>query len=361
MPNPPANTTIQDGSQNMSQWLGHVSLAKINVPRYDSCQNVYDFITAYEDATTTLLDDQKSALLIKAFPPDCQRTWYENELKPMIQVLKPWADIKEKIIDRFASQANGERHLTKLVELKFDPNGSRTLTDFIDDMVYSHNRAFPKSTDEKSCARFIKSALPIGVKASLATNPNYEEADDIEKLRKIAKIYDLANVTNKVDTGRGASNEMVKMIQDLVLTIREGFESNKKESEAIKKDNEETKKAIVAALQAKREEDYDGKYRDRRQSPQRSRYDGRRSPSPNFSRRSPSPRPRDRDNGYNSRFRNGYEDRNINNQDQNGRSKAGSAYDSKSYFTKFGVPPTPCPECDENSWHWARHCYKNLK
>lgn len=355
-----SNENTQNGSQNMSQWFGHVSLAKINVPRYDSCPNVHDFITAYEDATTTLLDDQKSALLIKAFPPDCQRTWFENELKPMIEASKPWADLKEKIVDRFASQASGERHLTKLVELKFDPNGTRTLMDFIDDMVYSHKRAFPDATDEKSCVRFIKSALPVGVKASLATNPNYEEADSVEKLRKAAKIYDLANVAGKTGHDRKASDEMTKVLQDLVLTVRKEFDSVKKENEEIKKDNEATRKAVVAAFQSKRENDYADRYRDRRfRSPQRSGFDNRRSPSPNFSRRSPSPRPREHQQQYSSRPKNDLEGRTPPYQDPNGRSMV--TFNSRSYHAKFGVPPTPCPECDENAWHWTRHCYKNLK
>ena len=348
-------------THDSSQWLGPVSLAKVTVPRFDSCPNVYDFITAYEDATTTLLDEQKASLLIKAFPPDCQRTWFENELKPMIDSSKRWDDIKEKIIDRFASQESSERHLTKLVELKFDPEGERSLMDFIDDMVYSHKRAFPDVTGNKSCIRFIKSALPASVKATLAMNPNYEDDSSIDKLRKAAKNYDLVNRTDRNKKGSKAADEMASMIRDLVLSVRKEFEQNKKENEDMKKDNEATRKVVIAAFESNRGNGFGARYDDRNRSPQRQQFGNRRSPSPGAIRRSPSPRSYDRNQNYNWRQKNPPGDFNYGKQDSENKQRPGEAFNSKSYFARFGVPPTPCPECNEDAWHWARHCSNHLK
>lgn len=361
MPND--TTSLDEISRSVSRWYSQMSFAHVNVPRFNSCSNVYDFLTEYEDATITLEDEQKASLLNRAFPPGCHRSWYENELKPLIDASKPWKDIKTKIIGRFSMQEDQDRHLARLRELKFNPEGNKMLLDFVDDMIYSHKRAYPTDTSKESCVRWIKSALPQNIQAILSVNPDYQSNTDIEKLKKAVRQYDMSksnDVGRPLD--RHLTTEMANMVKDLVATVRSELELCKKDNEATRKDNEATRGAVVAAFQSNQaSRTYGDSYRNRQRSP--ARYNDRRSPSPGPPRGPPSPRLRE--GSYNSGWR--QEPKTSFNKEQiyikpdsTPAKMPENAFNSKSYFERFGAPPTPCPECNEDLWHWARHCHKRL-
>ena len=150
---PDETNNLNDISRSVSQWYSQMSFAHVNIPKFDACSNVYDFLTEYEDATVTLTDEQKATVLNRAFPPGCHRSWYDNELKPLVKASKPWSEIKAAIVSRFSVQEERDRHLARLRELKFDPESHKMLLDFVDDMIYSYKKAYPNDKDDESCIR----------------------------------------------------------------------------------------------------------------------------------------------------------------------------------------------------------------
>jgi hypothetical protein len=355
-----ANETnsLNEISRSVSQWYSQMSFAHVNVPRFNSCANVHDFLAEYDDATITLTDEQKVSLLNRAFPPGCHRSWYDNELKPLIMDSKPWGTIRKKILDRFSMQEDRDRHLAKLRELKFAPDGNKMLLDFVDDLIYSYRKAYPNEKSNEPCIRWIKSALPQTVHAALMANPNYQDNTDIEKLKEVVKQYDMTRAASiGTPADHRATTEMVSMMKNLVTSIRTELEQSKKDNEATRKDNEATRGAIVAAFQP-----YQAGYRNRSRSrsPRAFKQDSRQTSGEG---RPLSPRPQ-----MASSNPNWHQDvkptsqvaDSVVKQDQQPPKGSEQIYNPIGYFNKFGIPPGPCPECKDGSWHWMRHCYNRL-
>ena len=354
-------SALLDMTRSASQWYNQMSISNINVPKFSSSKDVYDFITEYEDVTATLADEQRPKLLNKAFRHGDHSSWYEIELKPAIDEGKPWSQIKSKIIDRFSIQGDRDRHFTRLRELKFNPDSSRMLLDFVDDMLYSYKRAYKSDYNEESCIRFIKSSLPQGTQAILSADTDYREAQNIEALKRAAKQYDLSRrVGDSSPNNRQVTTELASMVKELAASFKKELELNMKDNAITRKDNETTRNAIVAALRFN-QRDNESANRERQSRPT---YQDRRSPSPAFRQRSPSPKPYDRNylsagkatnkdgpSGAKDKFQRYGEDANATKRE---------AFSSKSYFEAFGMPPSACTLCNDNSWHWSKHCFKNL-
>lgn len=338
-------------TRSASQWYNQVSIANIIVPKFSVSKDVYDFVSEYEDVTSTLTDEQRSKLLIKAFPPGDHRSWFEVELKPLVDLGRPWSQLKSKIIDRFSIQADRDRHFTRLRELRYDPTGPRMLLDYIDDMLYSYNRAYKEDFSEESCVRYIKSSLPKVIHAKLSAYSDYRDARDVISLKRSAKQYDISQRSEPVlSPDHRATNELTLAIKDLVVSLREELASSKKDNSNIRKENDSMKKEILSALR-QNQSNLD------RQIRPNSTYESRRSPSPAFRRRSPSPR--SGDNRYLSMPKpvNTWESQARNEDKRDGQRQA---FSSQSYFELFGMPPSPCSLCNENLWHWSKHCLKHL-
>lgn len=376
---------FQEVSRSVDQWCSQMSIANITVPKFNSCTDVFDFITEYEDATTTLNDEQKAKLLNKSFPPGCHRSWYENELKPLINESKPWKDIKTRIIARFSVHEDRDRHFSRLRELKYDPNGHKMLQDFIDDIVYSYKGAYPGKLDSESCIKYIKSALPPSLQATLSVNPDYCSAKDIDTLKKAAKHYDLSKSLDSTGIkDRQTANEVVSMMKNLMSTFTQQMESAHKSYVNALKDSGANNSAVLGAFQSNYQQGTSKDHRDNRgYSPGRINYQQRRSPSPSYQprqnqyqyrqSRSPSPgysgrspisrsynRRYNNDTRYDPRVEQSREIERSTTKGEGARAPFKEAFNSSSYYEKFGIPPAPCTECNENMWHWSRHCYKNL-
>lgn len=354
-------SALLDMTRSASQWYNQMSISNINVPKFSSTKDVYDFIIEYEDVTATLADEQRPKLLNKAFRPGDHSSWFEIELKPAIDEGKPWSHIKSKIIDRFSIQGDRDRHFTRLRELKFNPDSQRMLLDFVDDMLYSYKRAYNSDFNEESCIRFIKSSLPQGTQATLSADTDYREARNIETLKRAAKQYDLSRrLGDSSPSNRQATSELASMVKELAASFRKELELSMKDNAMTRKDNETTRNAVVAALRFNQRDNDSSN----RESQPRSTYQDRRTPSPAFRQRSPSPRPYDRN--YSSAAKASNKDGPSGSKEKLQRYGEGAneskreAFSSKSYFEAFGMPPSPCTLCNENSWHWSKHCFKNL-
>ena len=348
-------SALLDMTKSASQWYSQMSMANVIVPKFSSTKDVYDFVTEYEDATSALAEEYRSKLLYKAFPPGDHRSWFEIELKPIIESGSEWSRIRSAIIDRFSIQGDRARHFTRLRDLKYNPDSSRMLLDFVDDMLYSYRRAYKNDQDDESCIAFIKSSLPQTVQGILSANPDYRDAKDIATLKQAAKQYDISKRTNEgLSTSRQVTNELTSMVKELVTSLRKELEQNQRDT---KKELESTKSAIMAVMRSNQQE-RDQPNRERQV--QRSTYESRRSPSPSFSRRSPSPGAYERRYPPAIKFApknepQGRSERPKVNEDPKDATR--QAFNSKSYFELFGMPPSPCSLCNEGSWHWSKHCF----
>lgn len=339
-----------DLSQSVGQFCSQFSLSNVKINPFSSYDEVGDFITEFELATTELSDNQKLKILAKAFPPGRHRSWFENELKPIVvSPVGTWRQAREKLLSRFSDAEDRDKHFERIKDLKFDPEDGKSLLEFIDDLTFSYKKAFPFDQDTSSLVRFIKVSIPSKLKPALNVYQEYRDANNVDTLRKAAKQFDLSRAlpSSSKSTDKTVIREFTSVIQELV--------------QSIKKDNEATRNSIVAAFTAQ----------SNRQN---------RSPSPHRYRQAETNRKSEYQNDYMQKSFDNYTrrrsvspanyTRNYNNRtppqrtdspkplDQVEPNDNVEVFNSRSYFARFGKPKRPCKHCD--LWHWERHCYEHL-
>ena len=362
-------TSFAEISKSVDQLFNHLSIANINVPRFDATKDVFDFLAEFEATTSIINDDQRPKLLLKAFPFDRTKAWFECELKPAIIAGKSWDSIKKKIIQRFSDTEDRDRHFVKLREAKFNPDSGQRLLDYIEDLIYSYKKAHSSGYSEEACLKFIKATIPQRLIPTLNLISDFRKATKLEDLISGVKQFDSSyRNADMFSSGQKLDNsEMHKLLKELL-----------KRSEATQ--------SVVASLQVKFDEhkssdrskftgngsNEDSRYsrsRERPQSPSRWNdqcASGSYNRSPDrFWRRGSSPnRYRDR-NGSPSRY--GTRSSLQYNRDRSptpeyqhtARSNENKAFDDRVYYNKFGKPPHPCEDC--GGLHWKRHCPIHLK
>lgn len=380
--------TFNEVTRSVDQLCNQFSMMNLAVPKFENSSDVFDFLAEFENLTASLVDEQKAKLLFKAFPPGRYRAWFETELKPAITIGSSWSELKSKMIQRFSSTEDRDRHFSRLHKLKFNPNGSQKLLDYVEDVIYSYRRAYNSNFDEEACVRFIKTSLPSELLASLNMNQEFKSSKGVKELTRAVKNYDDSRA------GFSSVNNNEKLnIGELTSILKELINKSSKDHEKV-----------VAAIQAlpdkmpqyrpvepnrdrssrpferrsyrdrvtpnnSRDNSRERYFKDRPRSREnsRDRYEHRQSYShsndyPARQTRAPSPRPTSpgpsTSKQYYSPSPNRRPNRNDNNHREYEHDRYKVAYDDKAYFDKFGVPPTSCPNC--GAWHWARHCVENL-
>lgn len=387
-------TSAQELSKSFGQLCSQFSLSNTKVPTFDSSTDVFEFLRQFEVTTIGLEDYQKLDLLTKVFTASQYRSWYETKLAPKIKAREAWDVVRQTIIKRFSDSEERDRYFTKIRDLKYDPNTGQKLQDFIEDMIYSLKKAF-QTIDSPLTVKYIKASIPPEARAAMRPYAEFRDAQTPEDLSTAAKLYDLAKVSTNNSANSNSTKELASVIQELV--------------KEIKKDNEDTRKAIVSVFksnvsQVSRANDGGRQYpsspkrneyrpvspRFQEQSYQSDRRDFNRpgSPKSSYNNRPTSPRReydyRDRrtnhedfnddpssgrQQGYGSYkqrpqsprpfYRN---DRSVNNRPPTPGAKETSTQEqrgdevlnSEKYFARFNKPPTPCQLC--NGWHWLKHC-----
>lgn len=343
---------FQDVSRSVDQLCTQMSINNVIVPRFNPYTDVFDFLTEYEIATTALAEDQKLRLLVRSFPRGHHRSWYETELAPTIKQGTTWANVKDKIIQRFSDTEDRDRHFLKLRELSFDPESGHRLLDFVEDIIYSYQKAYPSSADQEACVKYVKAAIPISLKSTLSMISGYSDAVKTETLKKAVKQFDTSRsgIASQKTANQSNSAELTSLLKEMITSI--------------KKESEVTRTAMVAAVKASGEAGYrSNQVTDNR--PSRNSYSPRRQDyrSSEQRMRSQSPNYRDARNQSPHRY-------NFNNQPGKEQSskvesegikqlnQVNEAFNSEMYFAKFQKPPSPCSDC--GYWHWNRHCVKHL-
>lgn len=133
---------FQDVTKSVDSLRTTLSITGIKIPRYDSFNDVFEFLAEFDLITTGLDDKQKILMLAKAFPVTCHRAFYEAELAPLVNDPIPWSQVKRITIKRFADTDDQARHLLRLRELKFDLEADKSLLDFAEEAFYSYKRAY---------------------------------------------------------------------------------------------------------------------------------------------------------------------------------------------------------------------------
>lgn len=342
------DTSFLEVSKSVGDLCKQMSMANIKIPRLEPSTDVFDFLAEFEMATTTLSEDQKLALLAKAFPPGRYRAWYENDLLPRINATASWKIVRRHIIDRFSDTEDRDRHFMRLRELKFDQEDDKKLLDFVEDILFSYRKAFPDSTNAETMIKFVKATIPASLKTTLNLIPDYSNAVTIEAFKKAVKQYDMSRGGSaKLKAAkRSEALDMAPLMRAIASTILKEGENG----------------AIVAALKS-----VEGTRRpsfskeNRGYSPRRTEHSNHgysnRKPSPNYRDARPSsPRAQQQQDSYNQ-----YQKANVCNPAQPNADESDvqncMAFNSEEYFARFKKPPYPCP-C--GGWHWERHCIKHL-
>lgn len=381
-------TSAQEMTKCLGQLCNQLSLSSIKVSRFDTFQDVFEFLNDFEVNTIGLDDEQKLILLNKVFPPGCNRSWFETDLMP--KSMSTWTAVREAIVKRFSDSEEKDRHFARIRELKYDPEGSKKLLSFIEDLMYSLTRAFG-TLDKALVVKYVKALIPADTWSLLNTHSKFHDATDVNDIKQAAKQYDLTRGSaQRSNPSREATKELATMIQEAVKTIQ--------------KDNDATRKVVVAAFrtqsdsqtrgheqdnyrpgspyQGRRNQEYRPASSNERRpiSPFNDRYNRVTSPARDSSRydRSRSPQ-RFRRDGSNDRVRSPIDrdlqgpslsDRNENrsvgtvadrpptpgaSRERGASDEEGAeALNSKMYFARFKKPPNPCNQC--HAWHWRDHC-----
>lgn len=340
---------FQDVTRSVDQLCVQMSLNNVSVPRFSSYNDVFDFLTEFETATTASSDDQKLVLLAKAFPPGRHRAWYETDLAPLIKGNAPWSVVKSKLIARFSDTEDRDRHFVRLRELNFNPESGQKLLDFVEDILYSYKKAYPKNSDAETCVRYTKASIPAPLKPSLGMIPGYKDAIDEESFKKAIKQFDASRsgLSDGKKSDRIGATELANILKDMMSGIR--------------KENEVTRNAIVSALRSNdRPQQNDNRrgYSPRRRDYQSPSRDNRR-PSTNYHENRPaSPHGLGYNNRNNDRPDPKSETREAQDQQNKPIQTSEHAFSTEKYFARFGKPPSACDQC--NDWHWIRHCPLHL-
>lgn len=386
------STLSADITKSVDQLCAQLSVTNIAVPRIDTYNDVYDFISEYEMATATLSDEQKLKLLIKAFPPGRYANWFKINIKSYRET---WSSVKDMIIARFSSTEDKDRQLRRLHELKFDTKGSSKLYDFVEDLLYSFNVAFPEVKDDEKKIRYIKSRLPSATHKLLITINQYNSSKLLKDFMDGIRQYDTikSEQTATEEPGKLKSSEVYSMLKDL--------------AETIKKQNEVTCSAVAALQRPRspspvappRNTNYQSNYQARGRSPQpyypSNNNQQQHNYQSSYGQRSPSPARRHLDYTTNNRpsqsqgyyYKQNYDNNSNQHSKTNQQHSAPrspspmrpstnqhpikhepnvckdtsgykQAFDSNYYYNKFGYPPYPCPNC--SMMHWAKHCHHHL-
>lgn len=415
------STFYQDISRSVDQLSAQLSISNISsisnitVPRLDTSRDVFEFISEFEMATAMLPDAQRVKLLVKSFPPGRLSSWYESELKPLVN--QPWSAIKTKIIDRYSDTEDCDRHLRRLETLKFNPDGKSKLFDHVEDILYSFSKAFPHEKEETKI-RYAKSKLPLVILPALSNIPNYHSTE-LKQFLKALRQYDIlkSGCPNVQVNQSGAANvtEMVKALKDLFVDMKQQTSRNVVSAMGSRNQSPVRPSSRDIADQSNRRRDDSPRrisyqrYQERPPSPYNSHAQQRAlSPSKHFvdpnnnyynnryyplnnnhyypnqshyhhyQNRQLDPISQDNQstefsrnrqyqrgsspNARNYRSNNSY----LQNEDVRSRERSPSrvgnkqinAFDNTRYYEKFGMPPSPCSNCQ--MMHWTRHCLENL-
>lgn len=408
------NGTAQELSRSIDQLVSQFSVVGINVPRIDSYKDIFEFINDFETITATLPEDQSLKLLVKAFPPGRLRTWYDKELKTLIGQGTTWAIVKPKIIQRYSDTEDRDRHLKRLQGMKFIDNGQNKLYDYVEELLYSFDKAFEGCNDTTRIG-YVKNSLPQSVSQVLIHNNDFNNATTMEPFIRSIRQFDKSRSVssndeqslNKIDT-----NELTSVLKELVKEIKHSGDNKPKVAamQSPKRGNSPVREHYNNRPNSPRGQfrlqyiyDYNRNLHLNRDQP------SLRYPQPSLQR---SPSPRRQFVGYDSNYdrrdrqthlftRQGCDTQNqlfnriqpttrrdnfaghrcgspssqrrhydLNPMQQafgqqyyrgNDRSQSppvSKAFSDTLYYQKFGVPPTPCPRC--NLMHWERHCTDNL-
>jgi hypothetical protein len=350
----------QEFSRSMSQLGYQLSYANVNVIPFKDTAGVYDFISSFELATAGLNDDQKVPLLAKGFPCGRYRPWFENNLQPLIDKKRSWAEAKARLIERFAEPKDKDQHFKRLKKLEFNPEGGMNLSEFIDEVTHAYKKAIGArmingQEDDTLLIQHIKASLPSSVIAALSFYSDYRNAKTLDELCRAVREYDSlrGSTSDRPKSDKKEAADFVAMFKQYIS--------------AMEAKQEASVNAIVSAIKEDRQ--YRSNSRDRNyrsQSPVRDNY--RDQPMQNnrniypprgLSGGDKSPTFAHRFTNYRSPHGSPKFQRsdNVRHQVSNEDFKR-QAFNTEAYYKRFGIPGSPCDVCGD--MHHTRHCPATL-
>ena len=368
------NTTdFSDITKSVDQIFNHLSLTNVTVPRFDSSKDIFDFIAEFEAATSIVTDENKAKLLLKTFPLDRSKAWFERELKPAIEGNKPWRELRKMLISRFSDLEDRDRHLKKLFNVKYDPRSGQRLLDYVEDYIYTFQKAFGEKFDDNLCVKNLKATLPSEITPTLNLLPSFKSAKSTSEISAAIKDYDqsyrntdIFNQSNKIDATQMAKifKELIKkseMTQSVVASLQAQLDEEKQNRQSRRNSDSSTKGSPHQGRRHERDrtpsdKPYRGNVSPRYRSPV-CIWHRERSPVRQYDHKISSSNHRDKSPNYRkSRDQSPVE---VNRDRHTQSVKRNIAFDDDLYYKRFGKPENPCDEC--KGAHHTRHCPINLK
>jgi len=366
---------------NVSQAIcDQLMMNTVTVPRIDQFKDIYLFIGEFELAVANLSDESVMKLAVKAFPSGRYSNWFKANKKKLTEAGRfNWPELKRELIARYAETESKDRHIKRLQTMKFQENGNMKLFDYVEDMIFSLTKGFPKMSDDESKISYVKANLPQGVQTVLTSSNDYNEPSNLESFMKAIRLYD------KI---RSTSSDSQELKPSLAVSLAQMMERVMKEIKDIRTEIKQDKSAKVAAIQHSKGPPFRAPRDDaalgRDRSPYRNfrRESGdrvARSPSPGHQKRywdqQGSPRgPRGSHQPTAQEVATREDDKksfvepkvsapssqptNSYNDPSRRQQSFPEAFDSQKYYQKFGYPDYPCRNC--GAGHWMRHCVDHL-
>ena len=99
-------------------------------------------------------------------------------------------------------------------------HGEQSLLGYIEDILYSYERAYPNEPTT-NVLKYIKLSIPPSLKALLNLYVDFKEATSIDMLKSAVKDYDVAKGSSpKKRSGKDSTQELANIIMKLVSSVK---------------------------------------------------------------------------------------------------------------------------------------------
>lgn len=216
--------TSQLASATLSSAMLHITPPQFaGTPR----ENIHEWVEKWEQLTNSFPDDQKTALLNKAFLNPA-RAWFKGSLKPKLPL--PWRDIKKLILEQFSGESQEDRSFKKLMELTYDQQKYGTLSLYLDDYAYTYKKAYPRADEPETVRAIVRNLTPT-VRHKLNQMTDLKEVSCVETLRKLTRRYDQEPEATDPKTSHGLDVDQFKELMSNV--VKDLVEKQAKQNEEI--------------------------------------------------------------------------------------------------------------------------------
>lgn len=167
----------------------NISLNFLKVPEFRGRpdEDIVEFLSNYERATSLLNDEQKCLALPRALF-DAAATWAESVKKDI--TAGKWKKFKKSLIERFGDPNIELRYRQKLSSMKYNSREA-TLLSFVESYVSLYSKVFPGHRSNEVIQSLRLNLQPKIVKNINLLDDNWVHYEDLDDLYKLIRRYEI--------------------------------------------------------------------------------------------------------------------------------------------------------------------------